>query len=94
VLMEAAASGVASIATDSGAPREIVEDGVTGLLVPPAAPEALANAITKLYRSPELLAAMGSAARARSASFTWDRSIDTLERVLQEAARAGGRSRE
>jgi phosphatidylinositol alpha 1,6-mannosyltransferase len=91
--MEAAASGVPSIATDSGAPREVVDDGVTGLLVPPGAPDALAAAITKLYRSPELLAAMGNAALARSASFTWDRSIDTLERVLQEAVAEGRRSR-
>jgi glycosyltransferase involved in cell wall biosynthesis len=91
VLMEAAASGVASIATDSGAPREVVEDGVTGLLVPPGAPDALASAITKLYRSPELLAEMSRAALARSASFTWDRSIDTLERVLKEAVAEGRR---
>jgi glycosyltransferase involved in cell wall biosynthesis len=91
VLMEAAASGVPSIATDSGAPREVVDDGVTGLLVPPGAPEALASAITKLYRSPELLAEMGRAARVRSASFTWDRSIDLLERVLNEAVAEGSR---
>jgi phosphatidylinositol alpha-1,6-mannosyltransferase len=91
VLMEAAASGVPSIATDSGAPREVVDDGVTGLLVPPGAPDALASAITKLYRSPELLSEMGRAALARSASFTWDRSIDTLERVLKEAAAEGRR---
>lgn len=91
VLMEAAASGIASIATDSGAPREVVDDGVSGLLVPPGAPEALAAAITRLYRSPELLAEMGGAALARSASFTWDRSIDTLERVLKEAVAEGRR---
>ena len=89
VLMEAAASGVPSIATDSGAPREVVDDGVTGILVPPGAPDALAAAITKLYRSPELLAEMGRAALARSASFTWGRSIDILERVLQEAVSKG-----
>jgi glycosyltransferase involved in cell wall biosynthesis len=92
VLMEAAASGVPSIATDSGAPREVVDDGVTGLLVPPGAPDALASAITELYRSPELLSEMARAALARSASFTWDRSIDTLERVLEEAAADGRRT--
>jgi glycosyltransferase involved in cell wall biosynthesis len=91
VLMEAAASGIPSIATDSGAPREVVDDGVTGLLVPPGAPDALASAITTLYRSPELLSQMGRAALTRSASFTWDRSIDTLERVLKEAAAEGRR---
>ena len=93
VLMEAAASGVPSIATDSGAPREVVDDGVTGMLVPPGAPDALAAAITKLHRSPELLAEMGRAALARSASFTWDRSIDILERVLQEAVSKGRNGR-
>jgi len=89
VLMEAAATGVPSIATDSGAPREIVDDGVTGMLVPPDAPDALAAAIAELYRSPELLADMGRAALTRSASFTWDRSIDILERVLQDAVAQG-----
>jgi glycosyltransferase involved in cell wall biosynthesis len=44
-----------------------------------------------LYRSPELLAEMSRAALARSASFTWDRSIDTLERVLKEAVAEGRR---
>ncbi len=82
VLMEAAASGVPSIATDSGAPREIVDDGETGLLVPPGAPDALAAALAKLQASPELVARMSKAALAKSAEFTWDRSIDALERIL------------
>jgi phosphatidylinositol alpha-1,6-mannosyltransferase len=85
VLMEAAATGTPSIATDSGAPREIVDDGITGLIVPPAAPGDLASAIVKLYQSPELLASMGRAALAKSLQFTWERSVDILERVLREA---------
>ena len=88
VLMEAAASGIPSIATDSGAPREIVDDGVTGLLVPPGAPAELAAAIARLHDSPELLARMSRAALAKSAEFTWDRSIDTLECILGEAIAA------
>ena len=57
VLMEAAASGVPSIATDSGAPREIVDDGVTGLLVPPGAPaRARGRDRDVCTTSPELLA--------------------------------------
>ena len=91
VLMEAAASGVASIATNSGAPREIVDDSVTGLLVPPDAPTELAAAIARLRESPDLLATMSRAALAKSAAFTWDRSIDTLEGILH-AAVAGHRS--
>jgi glycosyltransferase involved in cell wall biosynthesis len=89
VLMEAAASGIPSIATDSGAPREVVDDGVTGLLVPPGAPDALASAVSTLHGSPELLEQMSRAALARSASFTWECSIDTLEGVLGEAVAEG-----
>lgn len=93
VLMEAAASGVPSIATDSGAPREIIDDGRTGLLVPPGAPAELAAAIARLHDAPDLLAAMSRAALAKSSDFTWDRSIDTLECILSDAiAKRGGRS--
>jgi SAM-dependent methyltransferase len=45
--------------------REIVEHGVTGLLVPPGDPEALARAITDLLGDPERRRAMGEAGRAR-----------------------------
>jgi len=93
VLMEAAASGIASIATDSGAPREIVDDEVTGLLVPPGAPDALAAAIARLHDSPHELRAMSHAALAKSAEFTWDRSIDTLECILREAISDHGTAR-
>jgi glycosyltransferase involved in cell wall biosynthesis len=89
VVMEAAASGVPSIATDSGAPREIVDDCVTGLLVPPGAPSDLATAIARLHDDPDLLAAMSRAAYDKSAEFTWDRSIDVLEQVLAEAVERG-----
>lgn len=90
VLMEAAATGIPSIATDSGAPREIVDDGITGLIVRPAAPDELARAIATLYASPELCTQMGCAALAKSAEFTWDRSIDSLERILVETAEQFG----
>ena len=93
VVMEAAASGVPSIATDSGAPREIVDDGETGLLVPPGSPNELAAAIARLHDSPELLEKMSRAALDKSAAFTWDRSIDVLERVLAEAVEQGADAR-
>jgi glycosyltransferase involved in cell wall biosynthesis len=89
VLMEAAASGVAAIATDSGAPREIIDDGATGVLVPPGAPDQLATAIARLHDAPDLLTAMSRAAYAHSSEFTWERSIDVLERVLSEAVEQG-----
>jgi glycosyltransferase involved in cell wall biosynthesis len=89
--MEAAASGVPSIATDSGAPREIVDDGVTGIVVPPGDPGALSSAIARMQSSPALVGSMGEAALAKSADFTWGRSVDTFERVLEEAV-AGSRT--
>jgi glycosyltransferase involved in cell wall biosynthesis len=91
VLMEAAATGIPSIATDSGAPREIVDDGETGLLVPPGSPRELAAAIARLHDAPDLLASMSRAALDKSAEFTWDRSIDILERVLAVAVVQHGR---
>ena len=88
MLMEAAASGIPSIATDSGAPREIIDDGSTGVIVPPGAPDELASAIATMHASPDVTAKMGKAALAKSADFTWDRSIDTFERILRETVAA------
>lgn len=58
--------GVPVIAARSGGNAELVEHGRTGLLVPPQRPEALARAITRLTRKPELLIEMGLAARERA----------------------------
>ena len=62
-LMEAAACGRAMIATDAPGCREIVIDGLTGLLVPIEDPQNLARAIVKLATSPELRALHARAAR-------------------------------
>lgn len=63
-IMEAMLAGVPVIATDVGSVRESVDDGVTGLIVPPEDPAALAGAIAELATDPERRAAMGDAARA------------------------------
>jgi len=65
VLLEAGALGVPVVATAVGGVPEVVEDGVTGLLVPPCDPAALARAVTQLLRDPERARAMGEAARER-----------------------------
>jgi starch synthase len=67
VFQEAAAAGVPSIGTRIAAVPEIVDDGRTGILVPPGDPDALARAMRGLLESPELRREMGTAARRRIA---------------------------
>jgi glycosyltransferase involved in cell wall biosynthesis len=65
-LIEGAATGRAIVTTDVPGCREVVADGVNGLLVPPRDPQLLADAIERLVRSPELRAQMGRAGRERA----------------------------
>ncbi|MBW7852388.1 MAG: glycosyltransferase family 4 protein [Rhodospirillales bacterium] len=62
-LLEAAACGRPLIATDAPGCRELVEDGVTGLLVPPRDPAALAAAVRRLAEDADLRRQLGAAAR-------------------------------
>jgi glycosyltransferase involved in cell wall biosynthesis len=64
-VLEAASTGRAAIVTDVPGCRDAVESGVTGLLVPPADPDALAVAIRRFVDEPGLIATMGAAARRR-----------------------------
>ncbi len=62
-LLEAAACGRPMIAADVSGCREIVRDGVTGLLVPPGDAGGLADALERLARDPDLRRRLGAAAR-------------------------------
>jgi glycosyltransferase involved in cell wall biosynthesis len=91
--LEAMASGRAVVATDVGGLPEIIEDGATGLLVPPRNPEALSAAIRRLIESPSLRRQLGQAARARvEKEFTWDYVARETTRVYERALthRRGG----
>jgi len=86
VLQEALAMGVPSIGTEAGGVPEIIADGEHGVLVPPKDPEALAHAIVRLYRDPELRARL----RERALDFVRDaydhaRQYEALERTLTGA---------
>lgn len=63
VILESMAAGVPVVVTDVGGSGEVIENGVTGYLVPPADPEALADAITKLIENPGKAKAMGAAGK-------------------------------
>jgi glycosyltransferase involved in cell wall biosynthesis len=80
VALEAMASARPIIVTRSGGPEEIIEDGQTGFLVPPADSDALAEKICELLGSPERAAVLARAARAKLVStFTLDKMIREYE---------------
>jgi glycosyltransferase involved in cell wall biosynthesis len=72
-LLEACAVCLPIVATDVGGNGEIVSDGFTGRLVPPANPQAMADAMLELLNDPPRAAALGLAARA------WLEQNGTLE---------------
>lgn len=80
VLLEAMAAGVPVVATRVVGTTEVVQDGVTGLLVPPADPGALAVALEKVLEDPTLRASLAQAgAAAYRSRFTARRmALDTL----------------
>ena len=65
-VIEAMLSGLAVVASDINGPNEQVVEGVTGLLVPPRQPAALAAALARLAGDADLRARMGAAGRARA----------------------------
>ncbi len=80
VFLEAASFGKASIAGKGGGVDEVIADGETGYLVDGRDAQALASAMTRLLTNADLRARMGEAAKARAATFTWERfARETLE---------------
>jgi phosphatidylinositol alpha-1,6-mannosyltransferase len=79
--LEAGASGVPSVAGDSGGVRSAVSDGETGIVVPPTDPDAITDAIRSLLLNPDRRKQMGRAARhAVETHYNWDRvARDTRE---------------
>ena len=68
VLMEAQSQGLACVATDVSAIHELIEDGVTGVLVEQQSPPALAQALGRLLEDPTLRRVYGQAGQARVAN--------------------------
>jgi glycosyltransferase involved in cell wall biosynthesis len=86
VLLEAMASGMAVITTDTCGMPDVVEDGFNGLLVPPANAAAIETAILQLCENEDLRAQLGRAAQETMRRHTWRRSAVRLEKVLAAAA--------
>jgi D-inositol-3-phosphate glycosyltransferase len=82
--LEAMACGTPVVGSAVGGIQYSVSDHVTGYLVPPRAPAALAAKLTELYDNPALARAMGRAGIRRARSmFTWDRVTQQLIDVYQ-----------
>jgi glycosyltransferase involved in cell wall biosynthesis len=91
-LIEAAACGLPIITTDAPGCREVVTDGVNGLLVPVKNSAALAAAIARLHEDPALRARLGTAARERVLTHFDERIIldRTMSVYLELVPSAGG----
>lgn len=87
VLLEAMASGLPCITTEVGTGTSwVVQDQVTGFVVPPSDTAALGAAIRRLLSAPELRRSMGCAGRARVLRhFTQDRMVTAVQAVYGEA---------
>jgi glycosyltransferase involved in cell wall biosynthesis len=84
-VLEAIGTGRPVVASRIGGLPEIVEHGRTGLLVPPAEPEALAGALRRLLGDLDGARAMGAAAAERAGRFALEPFLDATEAVYAEA---------
>jgi len=84
-LLEAMSCGAAAVCTRVGALMEVVEDGISGFIVPPGDTAALRDRLRRLLGDPALAARFGAAARRRIEDvFTWER---VARRCLEAYAR-------
>ncbi len=90
--LEAMACGLPVVATRVGGLPEVVDDGVTGLLVPPADPAALAEAMVAIWNDPDRGDRMGHAGRLRAEErFDVRRMVAQYEALYLEGLGSGQR---
>jgi L-malate glycosyltransferase len=90
-VLEAMATGLPIVASGVGGILELVDDGVTGLLVPPGDAPSLADRLCRLMNDPALASRLGNAARAEAlARYSFDRMVAAFESLyLTELTRRG-----
>lgn len=89
VIVEGMLAGRPVVATRAGGVEEILEDGVTGVLVPPGVPAALASAIRELLANPARAQTIARAGRASAEHrFSVDTMVHRMTRYMEEVARA------
>lgn len=86
VLMEAMAVGLPVISTRVSGIPELIEDGVSGLLVPQRDPGALADALVRLIGDAKLRAKLASGARSRiEQKFNWGRTAEEMSNLFRRS---------
>jgi len=87
VLIEGMAAGKPVVAAAAGACPEIIDDGVSGLLVPPGDADALADAVRSLLQNPDRMRAMGMVARRQvELRFSIAEHVRQVERLYRALA--------
>jgi len=87
-MLEALMCGVATVATATDGARELIDDGVTGKLIPLGLVDTLAHTILHLLQNDDERARIGARAREESrARFNLERMIDATEKVYRESLR-------
>ena len=87
-ILEAMASGLPVVATDVGGNADLVVQGHTGCMVPPADPQAMAHQLVALASKPEQARAMGQAGRQRVLSnFSMQAMVDTYQNMYDQQLR-------
>jgi len=84
-LLEAMASGLASVVSDIPANRQLVDPGIHGLTVPFGDESSIGDALLRLSRDPDVRKSMGEAARSRVVeNYSTGRVVERYERLLSE----------
>ena len=81
-VLEAMACGCVVIATDCGGPRDIIEDGINGFLVPVGDVDAIVSRVKLLLNDAETCHQMRLRALETVKHFTWDKCVGELEKAL------------
>jgi glycosyltransferase involved in cell wall biosynthesis len=93
VLLEAMSQGLPVVATPAGCAPELVRDGDTGVLVPFRDSRALADAVTRIMRSPDERRRLGANGAARVADMSWKRTAEHTVAVYHRALASRGTDR-
>jgi glycosyltransferase involved in cell wall biosynthesis len=86
-ILEALAMGLVVVATAVGGTPELIEDGVTGILVPPSRPDIMAQALSRVLADPQLAERLGRAGQLRvEQSFSLRATVQAYSDLYRQVA--------